>query len=347
MVQPLRLPEGVSYATWAREVEEVQNPRLRGFLGCIGMFERALESNYAVLHCSPARVAELWQTVEKVGQLIREEIEPLLQVESCVPELESARLSALMGLQVLNSRVLVKIDEFPEEFSTETLLEMRKFLCVAIGELHTFLLDTMGKLLAGDLRSSRDEDYYLSKRFPRDIEEAEWLYSQVYRLNGYVQGLSADRNRHLQALERLLATDPTLPVDADWQENEKFLRRVIDDLTPRLKHTLGLQGIRYDDMESLSDYAERLPVLCHELLVLREAGREAVEQVKRIAEADAGERERSVDYLLSTHRVFAARMASVARSIEKLLKDLAAFLPIWLQGIERRRALLLVRRSRT
>jgi len=39
-----------------------------------------LESNYALLHCSPERLLDIWSKVRKVSQLIRRQLSPLLDV---------------------------------------------------------------------------------------------------------------------------------------------------------------------------------------------------------------------------------------------------------------------------
>ena len=53
----LTLPDGVTVAHWGLEKVTTQNPRIRAFLGCIKLLGGVLESNYAILHCSPERPA--------------------------------------------------------------------------------------------------------------------------------------------------------------------------------------------------------------------------------------------------------------------------------------------------
>jgi len=48
------LPEGVTAADWGLERVRVQNPSIRSYLGCIRLLEEVLDSNYAILHCSPS-----------------------------------------------------------------------------------------------------------------------------------------------------------------------------------------------------------------------------------------------------------------------------------------------------
>jgi hypothetical protein len=50
-----------------------------------------------------------------------------------------------------------------------------------------------------------------------------------------------------------------------------------------------------------------------------------------------------VQDLLQCHAAFSRRLATLVTEIDKALQDLAAFVPIWLEGVEKRRALLLKR----
>ncbi|HYN20470.1 MAG TPA: hypothetical protein VE078_05890, partial [Thermoanaerobaculia bacterium] len=82
------LPEGVTALDWALERVNYQNPRIRAFLGCIRLLDGVLESNYALLHCSPERLLDIWRKVRQVADLIRNRLSPLLEVRSKIPILE-------------------------------------------------------------------------------------------------------------------------------------------------------------------------------------------------------------------------------------------------------------------
>jgi hypothetical protein len=49
---------------------------------------------------------------------------------------------------------------------------------------------------------------------------------------------------------------------------------------------------------------------------------------------------------MALHRVLSRRMADLMSEIDQRLCDLLAFIPLWLEGIEKRRALLLRRSTR-
>ncbi|MEO1369225.1 MAG: hypothetical protein AAFX50_18760, partial [Acidobacteriota bacterium] len=95
------LPDGVTVADWSRERTYWQNPRIRAFLGCIRMLGGVMESNYAILHCSPERLAEIWRKVREVSDLLLTQLAPLLDNPSPFPALEEARSHAEVSLTLL------------------------------------------------------------------------------------------------------------------------------------------------------------------------------------------------------------------------------------------------------
>lgn len=340
----IALPHGVSASDWALERGRDANPRIRAFLGSIQVLDRVVESNYAILHCSPERLRQIWAMAEKVAGLVGTEIAPLLEKRSCVPELNHSLASARQALTVVSAQILGPIERLSDS-DWDDLTEHRRFLCFALGELQAFLQDTLGKLLASDPRSVHDSDYYLSRRFPRDVEDAEWLHRQVVRLNTFVQELEGEREERLGALAVRLKRAGTLPHPNLWQETRAFLERLADELTPKLRETLALRGIRFEEIDSLDRYAGIIPSHCRTVVLLHDVCREALSQMRWRAGDSGEERQRSVDYLLECHDAFSRRMAELIRSIDQCLRDLAAFLPIWIRGIERRRALLLLRKG--
>ncbi len=344
-VGPLQveLPEGVTALDWALERVNYQNPRIRAFLGCIRLIEEVLESNYALLHCSPERLLDIWHKVRQVSKLIRTRIGPLLEPPSKISSLEEARLSAEMALKFLDVQVLRDLDRFPEEVPPEQLMEVRKLLCVSTGQIHSFLLDTFGELMAKDPRSLHDADYFLSRRFPRDVEEAEWLHSTVVRLQGYLEEMEPIRQQHLSAAAAAMRRDESLLSSAAWEETSIFLQLLLDDLTPKLKGVLALRGVRFYELEILDRYTHEIPTRCRILAELYTVGHEAIEGMKTRVGRTQPEREQNVGDLMACHAVFSRRMATLMGEIDQRLQDLLAFIPLWLEGIEKRRALLLRR----
>ena len=341
--QDVDLPPGMTMADWTVEKIRWQNPRIRSLLGCTRLLGGVLESNYAILHCSPERLREIWRKVRQVADLIRTEIAPLLRNPSRFPDLEAARQRTELALEMLMDAVLADLDRFPIPVPTEQLIEVRKLLCVSIGKIHSFLQDAFGEMMANDPRSSHNADYFLSRRFPQDLEEAEWLHATVSRLNDYVENLDRTRRQRVTVRVQELRREQTIPSGAHWETTETFLDLLLQVLTPKIKEVLALRGIRFYEMEILDRYADEIPAKCHILKQLQQIGRTTAGDIKRSAGAARPEREQGVQDLLICHAVISGRMAELLNKIDKELRDLVAFVPIWLESIGQRRALLLKR----
>lgn len=337
------LPEGVTALEWALERVNYQNPRIRAFLGCIRLLDGVMESNYAILHCSPERLLDIWRKVRQVADLIRNRIAPLLEVPSKIPALEEARQSAETSLGMLDYQVLRRLDGFPEDVPDEQLLEVRKLLCISIGQIHAFLVDTFGEMMAKDPRSLHDSDYFLSRRFPQDIEEAEWLHATLVRLGEYLQRLDEARLLHMTALAERMRSEETVPTRHAWSETRAFLNVLLAGLTPKLKEVLALRGVRFYEMEILDRLAFDIPSQCRTALEIHEVSSEAIDTLREAVGASREERTQNVQDLLHCHAAFSRRLATLVTDVDKALQDLVAFIPLWLEGVEKRRALLLKR----
>jgi len=338
--QTPRLPEGVSVAEWALERRQWQNPRIRTLLGAIQLLEGVLDSNYAILHCSPERLMEVWRQVQKVAHVVRTRLAPLFEHPSVVPEVEAARQGTRTALNLMSRRLLAQLDDYPDDVPRDRLPELRKLLCISMGQLSSFMQDTFGALMAADPRSTNDVDYYLSKRFPRDIEEAEWLYKSVDKLGRFLDGLTlqneqffAPRIERLESEQRLLGAE-------DWRPVVRFVER-LDDLAERLREVLALRGVRFDEMEILDRHSREIPESRSRLLALETAAREVIGGIDRGARASRMIEPAQEADLEHSHAVFSRRLAAAARELSSSLKDLSSFVPLWLVEIGNRRALML------
>lgn len=341
--QLIPLPPGVSAAEWALERLRWQNPRIRAFLGCIRLLQGVLESNYAILHCSPERLFDIWTKVRKVAELLRTQVGPLLAAPSQIPELEVARRGAELSLAILEDQVLTRLDRMPAELPEDRILELRKLLCVSIGQIHSYLQDTFGELMAADPRSLHDSDYFLSRRFPRDIEEAEWLHSTVTRLQEYLDRLVRSRPEGFDDLLQDMRGRRRLPGEDDWKDVQRFLSRLTEGLVPKVHEVLALRGIRFDEMEVLDRYATEVPIRCGALAVLYEGARETLDRVASEVGESLAEREQAERDRAGCHQAFSRRLAELLREVDQSVRDLVAFVPLWLSSIEKRRALMFQR----
>jgi hypothetical protein len=341
--QPVSLPEGVTALDWALERINYQNPRIRSFLGCIRLIEGVLESNYALLHCSPERLLDIWGKVRQVAHLIRNQLAPLLEAPSRIPRLEEARQTAEMSLSMHEGHVLRGLDGFPDEVPADRLMEVRKLLCVSIGQIHSFLHDTFGAVMAADPRSLHDADYFLSRRFPRDIEEAEWLHATLVRLGHYLEELERERSARLTEIARRIRREDNIPSAEEWEPTADFLKVLLSGLTPKLKELLALRGIRFYEMEILDRYAFEIPHSCRLVLDLQATVTETIEGIKGAVGASQLEKEQGVRDLIRCHAAFGRQIATHLEEIDTVLRDLVAFVPLWVEAVEKRRALLLKR----
>jgi hypothetical protein len=324
MPQPISLPDGVSIERWVEERRRWQNPRLRAFLGCVRALDEVLESNFAILHCSPRRLLEMWTRVREISVTLREDVAPLLEPLSCIPRLDAAVRDAELNLSMLELGLLRDLDQYPEHPSREEIDELRPKLCSAVGKLTTFLQDTFGHLLAADPRSHHDADYFMSRRFARDVDEAEWLEECVAQLDEYLRAIGEERHDSLTEVARHVATEQRLPEPDRWHATEILLRTVVGDLTPMVKRTMALRGVRIDELQTLDVYATEIPVVA----------RLASELYHAADDMNYMPRDPLPPALCS-------RLSERLTELDGLIRDLISFVPLWRASIGQRRALML------
>jgi hypothetical protein len=280
------------------------------------------------------------RTVREVVESLRSNFRLLLDGPSLIPELEASRRAVRANLNHIDQTLLCDIDTFTEPLSDERREELRRFLCVAIGQLNRFLQDSFGSLMAADPRSTHDADYYLSKEFPRDIEEAEWLYDSVTEIDDHLRTLEPERQKLLNEAVRLIHVEGTVMPEERWQATSAYLEILTVDLAPRLRRLVALRGIRLEELELLTHYSNEIPTLCRILSELYQTSRKTVEALIEIQpelQTD-GAPNRETE---TVHRALCERLIPLMRSLDDSLRDLEVFIPLWRRGISQRRALLL------
>jgi hypothetical protein len=151
------------------------------------------------------------------------------------------------------------------------------------------------------------------------------------------------RALHLADMAGAIRREAMLPSRQRWGETKVFLDVLVEKVTPKLKEVLALRGVRFYEMEILDRYAVDIPTRCQIIHELWQTGREAAESIKVGTGATRRQREQSVQDLMTCHSVLSQRLSALLMEVNRSVQDLMAFLPLWLQGIERRRALLLRR----
>lgn len=339
----LDLPDGISTADWALERRNVQNPSLRSYLGCIRLVEEVLDSNYAILHCSPDRLLRIWRQVEQVRELMRSELLPTLRAPSVIPALDAARRNADASFRALAAEVLAPMDRHGQPGASDKLAEVRRLLCVSIGRIHAFLRDSFGEIVASDPRSRHDADYFLSRRFAQDIEESEWLYAAVYELDDLLRGLERAGSAAFAELLPRMQRERMVPSESEWEQTRKLIENLQGDLLPKLKEVISLRGIRVNDMEALETHAWSVSGDCRALIEVHHVGRETIEQLKVGGGGSLDEREQKVRDIVGCHRVVSSRMLEKLTQLQASLRGLAAQIAAAKSGIEKRRALMLAK----
>jgi hypothetical protein len=324
---------------WAIEKERWQNPRIRVLLGSVRSRENVLESNFAILHCSPTRLLQIWDTVRAVCWVVQTKITPLIEQPSSLEELDEAVRNARDTLTFLEDEVFAQLDDFPARPEEDQFDELRRSLCISIGKLHAFLVNTLGEILAADPRSQHDVDYFLARKFPRDVEESEWLQTSVYRLNTELEKLNSQRREDLGAVIDAMAKSGRLPPAEDWQRLTAFLVALEADFARELKSIAGLRAIRIGELEVLQAHARDLPESCRVACELYATAGAVLD--KLTASLDGNDQATDSEMAADVERVLCSRITTCLRAIEDELRDLATFIPLWISNLEKRRALML------
>jgi len=324
---------------WPLEKVRWQNPRIRVLLGSVRSLDGVLESNFAILHCSPTRLLEIWDTVRTVCWVVQTKVNRLMEQPSMLPELDEAVRNARETLTFLDGEVFAHLDRFPDRPEEHQFEELRKTLCITIGKLHGFLVDTLGEILAADPRSHHDVDYFLARKFPRDVEESEWLQTSVGRLESELIQLNTRRHADLGSVIDTIAKSGRLPSPEAWQRLAVFLDELESDFAPMLKTIAGLRAIRIGELEVLQSHARDLPESCRVVGELYATAGAVLDTIAASLDGDDSQATHRV--VADIERVLCSRIITCLRAVEDELRDLATFVPLWLSSLEKRRALML------
>jgi hypothetical protein len=323
---------------WHVEKVQWQNPRIRDLLGSVRSLDDVLESDFAILHCSPTRLLEIWDTVRTVCWVVQTKITPLMEQPSVLPDLDEAIRNARATLTFFHSEVFAHLEPFSERPEEHQFDELRRSLCITIGKLHGFLFDTLGKILAADPRNHHDVDYFIARRFPRDVEESEWLQTSVSGLNRDLARLNERCQAGLGSVIDEMGTSNRLPSPGAMPRLAAFLDALELDFAPKLKTIAGLRAIRFADLEVLLVHARDLPESCRAVGELIATSRVVLDTLTESLGGDDSEETHRV--AADVERTLCLQIITRLRAVEDELRDLTAFIPLWLSCINKRRALL-------
>jgi len=298
-----------------------------------------LESNFSILHSSPARLFEIWDTVRTVSTLVKNNLTPLTEQGSALPELDRAIRNARDKLTDLDGEVFAHLNDFPRRPEERQFDELRRTLCITIGKLHGFLVDTLGEILAADPRSSHDVDYFIARKFPGEVEESEWLQSSVSALDRDLIHLNLRRQADLgSVIDAMEATD-RLPSPEAWQRLVVFLSGLAFDFAPKLKAVAGLRAIRFGELEVLQAHAHDLTETCRVVSELYATSSAVLDTL----EPSVNPNDTQVTHRVAgeVERVLCSGILTGLRGVEDEIRDLTTFIPLWSSSILKRRALML------
>ena len=324
---------------WHREKVQWQNPRIRALLGSVRSLDDVLESDFALLHCSPTRLLEIWDTVRTVCWVVQTKITPSMEQPSVLPDLDEAIRNARATLNFFHSEVFAHLEPFSECPDEHQFDELRRSLCITIGKLHGFLFDTLGKILAADPRNHHDVDYFIARRFPRDVEESEWLQTSVSGLNCDLASLNERCQAGLGSIIDEIETSNRLPSPEAMPRLAAFLDELELEFAPKLKTIAGLRAIRFADLEVLQVHARDLPESCRAITDLIATSRVVLDSLTESLGGNDNQETRRVT--ADVERTLCLRIITRLRGVIDELRDLTIFVSLWLSCINNRRALLL------
>jgi hypothetical protein len=96
-------------------------------------------------------------------------------------------------------------------------------------------------------------------------------------------------------------------------------------------------------MEPLDEYAFKIPHSCNLTLEVYRIARLTIDRLKTRPGPTLEAREQKLEDLVTCHELYCRRLNDLMTMVEQSLKDLLAYLPIWLNAIEKRRALMLTK----
>ncbi len=344
--KPLELPEGVNPAEWALEKNAWQNPRIRCFLGCIRHLDDVLESNFALLHCSPSRLKTIWAIVLEVSDLIRTDLAPLLEAGSKVPELDEAIREARRGVEELEQSVLARLDGLPRKPKNDEVDRLRPLLCEVVGRMHSSVMEALGRIMEADPRSRQDSDFFLSRQFARDVDDAEWLHTSVVRLEKYVMRIDRFRPSSLSSVAQFIIAEGTLPSEGVWATTQLFLDELTDHLVPQLQKMVGLRGIRLEELQIIKGFVSGIPQHCAVISGIFQFGGSAVDAIEGATADHADCADNKCRAVEAIKELATTQLVTQINAIDEDVAKLAAFIPEWRGKLTERRALAFLKKQK-
>lgn len=352
----LMVPADITESTLNKEVA-VQDLVRKRLLTIIGGLEKTISSNMELFLCPEQKLQMLAGEFLSICGDLRKFMDDFGTYHSAIPELEEARGDVRTFLFAHIDKAIGEIDEEKDRIFTKSvqglrvdkteLESFRKKLAKASGVVRTELMKIFAHLLARDPRnlyreSPRSQRDILRLQFKRDVDITETLYAAVRGLDRYMRGailpsdllqMTAERIERERSVTCLFDPDYALFLNA-------LVEEILERLLPELRGVLELDGIWYDDFESIQKKVKSLyetsitfKVFYAERCELREkvgARQRVYDKIDQRAKDMVG----AMLDVFSTHKYRA--VAESIRAIDQTLVDLEGTLLQWEKGIARR-----------
>jgi hypothetical protein len=278
---------------------------------------------------------------------------------SAVPELEDARGDIRTFFQSYICEEIDKIEELQKQVFCEIRGEVRalrrddlklfrKKLAKGVGVVRTELQKFFAHLLSSDPRNiyrkagRKSQREILFLQFKRDVEITDRLYSAVRKLDRYMRGAivpsdllqsTAERIERERSIECLFEQDYNLFLNA-------LIDEIVETLLPEIEGILDLDGIWYDDYESIQSKVKMLSDVCISFRVFYTERSEVREKVsaRKMIYRRMEQRSRDQIYAIldvfNTHRY--REVAEWIRRIDQILVDLEVTLLQWERSLAQR-----------
>jgi len=351
LLVPVDLPD----QTLIREIA-TQDVVRKKLLDILERLEGTSSSNRELLLCSWRKLQTQGRELLNICSELRRVIEDLGTYHSLIPELEEARgdvraffaghIGAMIDeLETLENELFDDPSIGLRTRRTE-LHQFRKKLAKGSGLVRTELQKIFAHLYARDPRNlyrkygPRSQQEILFRQFRRDVDITAELYAAVRRMDRYMRGAIVPSDL-LQMIAGRIEREHSIAClfESDFY---LFLSSLVDEvleiLLPELEEVLHLDGIWYDDFDSLEQKAQMLNEVC---IAFRALYDERISLHRRIVgritigpSEEEEEALRRAEAIFETHRY--REFTDRIRRIDQILVDLEGTMLQWEKGVAHR-----------
>lgn len=259
-------------------------------------------------------------------------------------------------LLALRARLAAALPDF-RATRERRVTKLREHLCSLMGELRTFLQTSFAHIASKDPRSTESSYHFFLREFSDEARQALLLLKEIRTLEAFINHLVQVNIAGLpltpENLARILRVlfiekdeeKKRIPSGEGWKVMSAFLKKLRDDLVPRLQKVCALDGIRYEDKNFLSEWAMDLAHNCTLCLTQHEIGYNLLQEMGRLRDDD----DTMTAHHSHLHIVTARTCNAMQKSLTEICMTLTASIPyvsIMRGGIERRASVFFHRQQK-